>query len=102
MDLGTELILFELHALIAMTKAKNTQVPVKKMIWRISEDSSPGGYVSVDEAGGSAAADLQAGAVQGSRSSWKLSSVELRDGLQVSEQPLDALPGELLDEFFNR
>ena len=85
-----------------MTKSQNTPLPVKKMIWRISEGSPLGGYVSADEAGGSATAATQAGAVPGSRSSWKLSSVELREGLHVSEQPLDALPGELLDEFFKR
>jgi hypothetical protein len=85
-----------------MTQPKDTAVQVKKMIWRISVDSPLGGYVSADEAGHSAAAATRAGAVPGSRTSWKVSSVELRDGLQVSEQPLDALPGELLDELFNR
>ena len=85
-----------------MTKSKATPVPVKKMIWQISGNSALGGYVSADEAGRSAAAATRAGALPGSRTSWKLSSVELRDGLQVSEQPLDALPGELLDEFFKR
>lgn len=85
-----------------MTKSQDTPAPVKKMIWRVSENTSLGGYVSADEADSSVAAATQAGAVPGSRSSWKLSSVELRDGLHVSEQPLDALPGELLDELFKR
>lgn len=33
---------------------------------------------------------------------WSASSQELRQGVQVSEQPMDTLPGELLDEFFKR
>ena len=33
---------------------------------------------------------------------WSASSLELRHGVQVSEQPMDTLPGELLDEFFKR
>jgi hypothetical protein len=35
-------------------------------------------------------------------SAWLASSQELQDGVQVSEQPMDTLPGELLDEFFKR
>lgn len=37
-----------------------------------------------------------------SASTWSASSQELQDGVQVSEQPMDTLPGELLDEFFRR
>lgn len=31
---------------------------------------------------------------------WLASSIELKRGLDVSEQPMDTLPGELVDEFF--
>jgi len=30
---------------------------------------------------------------------WQASSRELREGLRVSEAPMDTLPGELIDEF---
>lgn len=33
---------------------------------------------------------------------WHASSLDLRLGCQVSERPMDTLPGELLDSFFRR
>jgi hypothetical protein len=33
---------------------------------------------------------------------WSASSLELQRGVQVTEEPMDTLPGELLDEFFKR
>lgn len=33
---------------------------------------------------------------------WLASSIELKRGLDVTEQPMDTLPGELLDAFFKR
>jgi hypothetical protein len=33
---------------------------------------------------------------------WSASSQELKQGVQVTEEPMDTLPGELLDEFFKR
>ena len=33
---------------------------------------------------------------------WRSSSLELKHGLQVSEEPMDTLPGHLLDAFFRR
>ena len=85
-----------------MAKSKNKPGTVKKMIWQVCGSSALGGYVIADEAGRVPGAAAQGSAAAGSRLSWKLSSVELRDGLQVSEQPMDALPGELLHEFFKR
>jgi hypothetical protein len=82
-----------------MMKVKNKPAPVKKVIWRMSGNAPLGEYVTGDEVAGASAASAEAG--PGS-SSWRLSSVELRDGIQISEQPLDTLPGELLDEFFKR
>lgn len=85
-----------------MLKVKHKPVPVKKIIWRMSGNSPLGEYVS--RTGGVTAGDgtTPASVAAGSQSSWRLSSVELLHGLQVSEQPLDTLPGELLDEFFKR
>ena len=85
-----------------MPKVKHKPVPVKKIIWRMSGNSPLGEYVSSSgevTAGDGASA---AGAAPDPQSSWKLSSVDLLDGLQVSEQPMDTLPGELVDEFFKR
>ncbi len=80
-----------------MVKVKNKPVPVKKVIWRMSGNAPLGEYVTADEAAG--ASGTAAEEAPGS-SSWKLSSMELQDGILISEQPLDTLPGELLDEFF--
>ncbi len=33
---------------------------------------------------------------------WHASSLDLRLGCQVSERPMDTLPGELLERFFRR
>lgn len=84
-----------------MMKAKHKPAPVKKIIWRMSGNSPLGEYVS--STGDVTAGDgtAVAGVTPGSQSSWQLSSVELLDGLQISEQPLDTLPGELL-EYFKR
>lgn len=86
---------------MAMMKVKSKPAPVKKIIWRMSGNAPLGEYLSGAEANSPAAAAHSADSIS-SQSSWRLSSVELRDGLQVSEQPLDTLPGELLDEFFKR
>ncbi len=79
-----------------MLKVKNKPMPVKKIIWRMSGNAPLGEYLTGDEANVAVAASASR------ESSWRLSSVELRDGLLVSEQPMDTLPGELLDEFFKR
>lgn len=85
-----------------MLKSKHKPVPVKKIIWRMSGNSPLGEYVTGAGELTSGDSTLPGAAAPASQSSWRLSSVELLDGLQVSEQPLDTLPGELLDEFFKR
>lgn len=85
-----------------MPKVKHKPVPVKKIIWRMSGNAPLGEYVSSSGEVTAGDATTPAGSAPGSQSSWQLSSVELLHGLQVSEQPLDTLPGELLDEFFKR
>ncbi len=85
-----------------MLKVKHKPAPVKKIIWRMSGNSPLGEYVSGTGEVTAGDGSTPAGVTPGSQSSWRLSSVELLDGLQVSEQPLDTLPGELLDEFFKR
>jgi hypothetical protein len=82
-----------------MVKVKNKPVPVKKVIWRMSGNAPLGEYVTADE---SAAAPGTSAEAAPDSSSWRLSSVELQDGILITEQPLDTLPGELLDEFFKR
>ncbi|MET0210909.1 MAG: hypothetical protein ABW220_17845 [Burkholderiaceae bacterium] len=45
----------------------------------------------------------EAGGHAGSRDGiWKQSSFELQRGLEVSEEPLDSMPAELIDVFRNR
>ena len=85
-----------------MMKVKRRPVPVKKIIWRMSDNAPLGEYVSGNDASAPGGASATSGTARGSQSSWRLSSVELLDGLQVTEQPLDTLPGELLDQFFKR
>ncbi|MFZ2651582.1 MAG: hypothetical protein WA210_15910 [Burkholderiaceae bacterium] len=86
--------------MVKIKHVKRKPVPVKKVIWRMSGNSPLGEYVSARDSSVPSDATVQAGAAPVSQSSWRLSSVELRDGLHVTEQPLDTLPGELLDEFF--
>lgn len=87
---------------MAMRKVKSKPAPVKKIIWRMSGNAPLGEYLSGAGANSPAATADSGDLILSSQSSWRLSSVELLDGLHVSEQPLDTLPGELLDEFFKR
>ena len=85
-----------------MTRIKK-KPPGKRIVWRMSDNSPAGEYVSAARADAPTVPDVGAlAAAPDARSSWKLSSIELLDGLQVTEQPLDSLPGELLDELFKR
>ncbi len=86
-----------------MLKSKNKPAPVKKIIWRMSGNSPLGEYVTgAGELSSGDSTPIPGAAEAAAQSSWRLSSVDLLDGLQVSEQPLDTLPGELLEEFFKR
>ena len=82
-----------------MAKLKKP-VPVKKVIWRMSGNAPLGEYVTTGDSVN--ARDDKILPLPEVRSSWKVSSIELREGIQISEQPLDTLPGELIDEFFKR
>lgn len=85
-----------------MAKAKK-QPEVKKVIWRMSNHAPLGEYVHPgDTAAANAESPPEAATPPDPKSSWRLSSLELSDGLQVSEQPIDTLPDELWDEFFKR
>ena len=88
-----------------MAKSKKTPA-VKKVVWRMSSAAPLGEYVSPEQgaspAGASSKTAPKPTGKPDPRSSWKLSSLELSDGLLVSEQPLDSLPGDLIDEFFKR
>jgi hypothetical protein len=83
-----------------MAKAKK-QPEVKKVIWRMSNHAPLGEYVHPGDAAAPSETPESAPPLD-PKSSWKLSSLELSDGLQVSEQPIDTLPDELWDEFFKR
>jgi hypothetical protein len=85
---------------VVMAKAKKKPV-VKKVIWRMSNNAPLGEYVHPGESGGPNS-ESPVAPKPDPKSSWKLSSLELSDGLQVSEQPIDTLPDELWDEFFKR
>ena len=86
-----------------MAKAKK-KPEVKKVIWRMSSAAPLGEYVHPADAAGasSEAPPTPASPTPDPKSSWRLSSLELQDGLQISEQPIDTLPDELWDEFFKR
>lgn len=84
-----------------MAKAKKPP-EVKKVIWRMSNNAPLGEYVHPTDPAAPAAETPEAAQPADPKSSWKLSSLELSDGLQVSEQPIDTLPDELWDEFFKR
>jgi hypothetical protein len=45
---------------------------------------------------------LESGFDDGDSTAWRSSSLELKRGLLVSEEPMDTLPGDLLDAFFRR
>jgi hypothetical protein len=84
-----------------MTKAKK-QPEVKKVIWRMSNNAPLGEYVHPSDAAAPAVESPEPATPSDPKSSWRLSSLELSDGLQVSEQPIDTLPDDLWDEFFKR
>jgi hypothetical protein len=84
-----------------MAKAKK-KPEVKKVIWRMSSAAPLGEYVHPGDSSAPNTESPEAAVPADPKSSWKLSSLELSDGLQVSEQPIDTLPDELWDEFFKR
>jgi hypothetical protein len=74
-----------------------TTVPAKK-VWRISENAPMGEWVSkVAPVARKPRKDLP----EVSNGTWVMSSYDLLDGTDVTEDP-DALPAELFDELFPR
>lgn len=79
-----------------MSRRKSLE-EVRSIVWRLRL-SDPAG-IGVD--GTDLPSDLQAllDAVEAMDRGWQVSSRELREGLRVSEAPMDTLPGELIDVF---
>ena len=80
-----------------------------KVIWRISAAAPLGEYVRTEpEAVAEAPDDAEAepkvdeGPREIPERGWHHSTHELAHGMDVSEEPLDTLPDELLDLFFKK
>ncbi len=66
-----------------------------RIVWRMSPAAPVGEYVDpIDPVRESAKP------VEVPEHGWLASSLELLNGVRVSETPMDTLPGELIDEFF--
>ena len=78
-----------------MFRPKKTTAPAKK-VWRISESAPMGGWVN--EVAPAVPKPSKA-LPEVSSGTWVMSSHDLLDGTDVTE---DALPGELFDELFAR
>ena len=73
---------------------RKSQKAVKKIVWRISANHPTGVYVDLADS-----LNESAESVEIRDRGWQASSLDLREGLGVSEAPMDTLPGELIDEF---
>ncbi len=71
--------------------------PVKKLVWRISEDAPLGVWVDSTSASTSSTAETEPS--EGPSDSWASSSFDLLHGVDVSENE-DTVPAELLEELF--
>jgi hypothetical protein len=76
---------------------RKSQEEVRKIVWRMSAVHPEGVYIDLT-APLSEQVELL-GSAEVTDRGWQASSRELRDGLRVSEAPMDTLPGELIDEF---
>ena len=65
-----------------------------KIVWRIDPANPAGAFVSA-----SAPKAPEAPTTEVGERSWCESSLDLLNGVQVSETEMDTLPGELIDEF---
>jgi hypothetical protein len=70
--------------------------PVKKLVWRISEEAPLGAWVDSTSAATSTAKTEPS---EGPSDSWASSSFDLLHGVDVSENE-DTVPAELLEELF--
>ena len=66
----------------------------KRLVWRMDALHPAGAFLDPDEAPGPAPQQTES-----ARAGWLDSSLALLDGLQVSEMPLDSMPGEFYDDF---
>ena len=73
---------------------RKSQKAVKKIVWRISANHPTGVYVDLADSPNESAESVEI-----RDRGWQASSLDLREGLGVSEAPMDTLPGELIDEF---
>ena len=76
-----------------MTKAKAIK-PIGKVVWRVDADHPLGAFVPVHKPRIRAAPEAEP-----KECGWRESSLDLLNGVQVSETEMDTLPGELIDEF---
>ena len=72
------------------------KLPVRRRVWRITQDDPKGTYV---DAGNTPPAE--SAPVEERHSGWAVSSFELKYGLDVSDAD-DTVPAELLDNLFTR
>ena len=78
--------------------------PVRRRVWRITQDDPKGTYVDAGKAppaDAGKAPPAESTSVEERHSGWAVSSFELRYGLDVSDAD-DTVPAELLDNLFNR
>jgi hypothetical protein len=79
-----------------MVRPKNQGAP-RKIVWRMDATAPQGGYrdANAPQREPERPDDIH-------ERGLLASSLELLGGVQVSEAPMDTLPGELIDEFFKR
>ena len=65
-----------------------------KVVWRVDAENPLGAFVPASKSKDRAPPD-----VEPKECGWRESSLDLLNGMQVSETELDTLPGELIDEF---
>ena len=67
---------------------------IERVVWRIDADNPLGAFVSVNKP-----KSRQVPEVEPQECGWRESSLDLLNGVQVSETEMDALTGELIDGF---
>ena len=86
-----------------MVRQKRT-APTSRVVWRITPAAPMGEYVTIQEAPvhGKVKPHPKTAdpAFAPHAPDWGASTLDLKSGANVSETPMDTLPGELIDEFF--
>ena len=86
-----------------MARRKDEKEP-PKLVWRMTADAPLGEYVDprIPPAKRPKKPPTEDEGPPAEREhGWLGSSLELLGGVRVSETPMDTLPGDLIDEFFN-